>query len=51
MKQLYNYYSQSTSSSKKGLSKGFSLVTFESYRDFLQDFDLFPSTIDQKVYL
>lgn len=49
MKQLYSYYSQSTSLSKKSLPRGFTLVTFESYREFLQDFDLFPSIIDQKV--
>lgn len=48
MKQLYGYYSQSTNISKKSLPRAFTLVTFESYREFLQDFDLFPSIIDQK---
>jgi hypothetical protein len=48
MKQLYNYYSLSHSNS---LSKKKSnlFVTFESYRELLQDFDLFPSIVDQKV--
>jgi hypothetical protein len=51
MKQLYNYYSlsHSNSLSKMTKKKNNLFVTFDSYRELLQDFDIFPSIVDQKV--